>query len=133
METKLQYAEEIRRRITIMEAYLEGETIEIKGLDHEPDMWFPLNATKFDNWDAHDYRVKPKEDPTPDTIDWSEVSAKYKFMARDSSGDVYLYEGEPELSHFDWNICDWDYVDARCFASYQEGEVSWDESLVRRP
>lgn len=55
------YEEEVRRRISIMQAYLDGQTIEIKGLDHDPDKWFPVTGCRFDNWDAYDYRVKPDD------------------------------------------------------------------------
>lgn len=135
METKLQYAEEIRRRIKLMQAYLEGETIEVKGLDYDPDKWFPISTTKFDNWYDYAYRVKPKEAPKPDTIDWSAVNERYKFMTRDEDGVPYLHAKSPTLKRYrlGYWFGDEGSIDARLFASYKQGTVSWDNSLVERP
>lgn len=132
----IRYDGEVRRRMAIMEAYLEGAPIEIKGLDHDPNKWFPLSGTQFDNWADYDYRVKPDEEiaAEPDIIDWAQVSDKYKYMARDSSGDAYLYLYEPELVNNCYWFCEDDNpVKADVFASYKKGDVSWDNSLVERP
>lgn len=131
-----QYDEEVRRRITIMEAYLDGAPMEIKGLDHNPDKWFPISGTKFDNWADYDYRVKPDEEPTPDTIDWSAVNERYRFMTRDADGIPQLHAMNPTVNRIPsmgyW-IGDEGSIDARLFASYKQGDVSWDNSLVKRP
>lgn len=131
METKLQYDEEVRRRINIMEAYLEGKPVEIKGLVHDPEKWFPLGATQFDDWGEYDYRVNS----VPDTIDWSAINSKYCYLARDGDGYVYLYEEEPVAIIPDgvWEVSDGLCIDARIFTSYKEGHYSWNESLVERP
>lgn len=129
------YADEVEQRIAIMQAYLNGADIEIKGLDHAPDKWFPLGGTKFDNWEAYDYRVCPAKEQTPDTIDWSAVHSKYRYMARDDSGDVWLYMTYPNRSFGQGYFveAEGDHVDARLFSSYQEGTVPWHLSLVERP
>lgn len=74
---------------------------------------------------------------TPDSIDWSHVAPRFKWMARDENGVVALYEDEPYVD----DICDmWtmgefgcEWHNARNFSSYVRGSCDWKDSLVQRP
>ncbi len=134
----LAYTKEVLHRIAIMQAYLDGKPIEVKGLDHDPDKWFPVTGCRFDNWEEYDYRMKPKEAPKPDTIDWSAVHPRFNFMARDEDDQVWLFEKEPAISEYEDGVWAVEQGGDSCrgdtlFASYKNGGLSWYESLVERP
>lgn len=131
----VKYDEEVRRRIKIMLAYLDGATIQIKGLDHDPDLWVTVGGTQFDNWETHDYRIKPAEPVVPDTIDWSAVHPRFNFMARDEDDQVWLFIGEPKLREGEgfWESTSGDACRGDTLASYKNGGLPWYESLVARP
>lgn len=114
--------------IEVMQAYVSGQPIEYRRLGEK--VWVECSSPVWD-WVHNSYRAKPL---TPDYIDWAQVSDKYKYMARDSSGDAYLYLYEPELVNNCYWFCEDDNpVKADVFASYKKGDVSWDNSLVERP
>lgn len=68
----------------------------------------------------------------PDTIDWSHVAPEWKFMARDESGQVFLYDEKPEPDPEGWHTHG-TWETATVFASYKRGTVAWQDSLVKRP
>lgn len=72
---------------------------------------------------------------TKDSIDWSHVHERYKWMARDSDGDAIIFENKPciptRYSRF-WSP-DGKFVFADDYASYKQGTCDWRESLVERP
>lgn len=126
-----------REMIEVMEAFERGESIECKLFPHvDKDSWVLLLDEPSWDWSAVDYRVAP----TPDSIDWSHVSSEYKYMARDKSGDIFLYSKRPRLEEFIWHphnciACCLQTGGSKInpFSSYKKGTVSWDESLVERP
>ena len=79
------------------------------------------------------YRVKPKP-IVPDSIDWSHVSPEFKYMARDCDGLVYLFTQMPGYNAMTrtWHAGG-GATNAKCFASYKQGNVSWKDSIVVRP
>lgn len=134
----VKYDEEVRRRVEIIQAYLDGQPIEIKGLVHDPSKWCPVGGTKFDNWIDYDYRIKPAEPMVPDTIDWSAVHPRFNFMARDEDDQVWLFEKEPAISEYEDGVWAVEQGGDSCrgdtlFASYKNGGLPWYESLVVRP
>lgn len=134
-------AKTVREMIEVMEAFEKGEPIECKLFPHvDKDSWVLLLDEPSWDWSAVDYRVAA----TPDSIDWSHVSSEYKYMARDKSGDVFLYSKRPELGEFIWEphksiacCLQTDYwaddSQVNPFSSYKKGTIRWDESLVERP
>jgi len=81
------------------------------------------------------YRVKPQK-PTKPSIDWSHVAPKYKWLARDSNDEAFVYAERPfcEGGYWVWNGGSPDPVQVdRLLASYAPGTCDWRDSLVQRP
>ena len=116
-------------KIEVMKAYLDGKKIESRAIPHGE--WNEFLFEPNWNWENLEYRVLQ----TKDSIDWSHVAPKFKFMAREENGEVNLFEKEPKLMSCYWSerSLDGDIVEARAFASYKEGTVDWKDSLVKRP
>ncbi len=115
-------------KLALFEAWLEGSQIQI----YVADEWFDVLKPVW----CHDYvhRIKPDE---PDSIDWSQVNPKWKYMARDGDGEVVLYTIEPKFDEDCqyWNVClcsgSQDITDI--VSSYVQGTVHPRDSLVKRP
>lgn len=121
-----EHKEATRRKIEIMQAYVDGKPIECRippsgefFISHSSPCWA---------WDVHDYRIAT----IPDSIDWSHVAPEWKYMARDRSGSVYLYSKKPDIKGSCWDAMG-DYLLAENFASFKQGTVDWENSLVIRP
>lgn len=123
--------EEIQNRIDIMTAWLGGADVQFLGCTINTKTWIDLDAggSPSFNFTNNKYRIKPLE---PDYIDWSHVNAKYRFMARDRCGDVYLYENEPSDGSSDWMACG-EFIPASNFSSLIIGKLPWKESKIVRP
>jgi hypothetical protein len=120
--------ERTKRMIEVMQAYVDGERVEIK---YEGGRWWHqyVEADGW-NWSQFNYRIAPAA--TPDTIDWSHVAPEFKWMARDSEGQCWLYHTEPKSECCSWYSMD-DVTPADSFTSYRRGTCGWKDSLVIRP
>lgn len=114
------HIERTKRMIEVMQAYVDGERIEV----NRGDGWWVLYSGHFPFNSAHDYRIAK----TPDTINWDHVADGYKYMKRDENGCAYLYAEHPDA-----------YIkvirpeSANGFSSYRRGTYDWKDSLVIRP
>lgn len=124
---------EIKTRRDLMKVLADGHTVEYKSIVGEE--WFTVenfgfNITTLDDTLLHVYRIKT----TKPSIDWSQVSDKYKYLARDEDGQVYLYVNKHVLKQNNWwTLEDGDYDIASVFKSLDVGNCIWSESLVERP
>lgn len=119
----------IDEKLSVMRAWLEGEKIESRSHFGDGE-WYDATHPWWD-WNKFEYRLKPSE-PVDDYINWDHVSDKFNFMARDRTGEVFLYENKPELLDSVWTEYG-RYIDARLFSSLKVGNKPWNESLVKRP
>ena len=73
------YKEEIERRINVMQACLDGKSIEMRTID--TNIWIKCNCPTFD-WGTLDYRVReePKSTPFPNGKEFYKA-----YMARKAS------------------------------------------------
>lgn len=124
-----------KEKIEVMQAYLEGKVVQI----HYGQEWIDWDSEECGEpewcWDSDEWRIKPKEVVKP-SIDWGHVSPRYKYLAVDWDGDVYLYTRHPVRDAVDkmWACREGDCVSAENFASLEVShEVEWEESLVERP
>lgn len=74
------------------------------------------------------------------SIDWRYLPKKFKYLARDSSGDAYLFVSKPraDARYKVWSVArednwHWLILPARKMASYLPGDCDWKDSLVERP
>lgn len=124
--------EEIKERVAVMQAWLDGETIQYKSKSCVI-AWstFETECCPKFNFDLNEYRVKPHE---PDSIDWRHVAPHLKFMARDKDQYVGLYADMPHISGAEFVVHSaHKVVRADCFSSLRIGTADWKDSLVSRP
>ncbi|NTA27372.1 hypothetical protein [Allorhizobium ampelinum] len=118
--------EETKRMIEVMQAFVDGKEVEI---EYSKASWLRQPDPLW-RWDSCEYRIRE----TPDTIDWSHVDPSLKWMARDGSGAVYLYDEKPITGSSVFvargkESCRINGI----FSSYRRGTVDWKDSLVERP
>jgi len=115
--------------IAVMEAYERGEPIEGRGAVSR--QWAVVRNPTW-NWAVNVYRVQPKPELIPDTINWDHVADWVQCIARDGNEIGFGYEEEPMKFPSGWAPRG-RYVSLGALASYQRGTVPWDQSLIRRP
>ena len=69
---------------------------------------------------------------TKPSIDWSQVSEDFQYLAMDDGGLHHLFTEEPELGEGEWTTYGL-YILAEHFASFVPGTCNWRDSLVKRP
>lgn len=118
------HIERTKRMIEVMQAYVDGKRIEVKGL-----YFNTLVQEPWWDWCSSEFVVAK----TPDTINWDHVAPEFKYMARDGYGNACLYEDKPTVSGFNSYACTNKFVTVKGHASYRKGTADWKESLVIRP
>lgn len=116
----------------VMQAYLEGQTIQIKVRGGETESmykWVDEPSPAW-NWGTFHYRVKPIVDPTP----WKYIPTEYEYVAKDRYGDIYFYVRKPVIDR-DTEV--WDCGNSECFRgtilNHLYKGIPWDKSLFKRP
>lgn len=112
--------------IAVMQAYEDGEKIELRSFGR--NYWELCNNPVW-NWDEHEYRIAV----TQDSIDWSHVHKDFNWMARDTTGEAWLFSTKPNHNGEVWYTILGTYAEAEPFASYRRGTCDWRDSLVERP
>ena len=124
---------EIKTYRDLMKVLADGHTVEVQSVID--DRWitikeFPFKVYKLDDELRFKHRIKP----TKPSIDWSQVSDEFNYLARDKEGLVYLYGNKPKITEYDWwFVDDVEFVSASAFKSVEIGNCDWTESLVERP
>lgn len=112
-------------KIKVMQAFLDGKKIGIGSYGGEIEAW--IGGEPQWCWGTSHYCIIE----TKPSIDWSQVSEKFRFLATDDDGRTYMYVQEPELTSFSWYSQD--HASADVFKSFKKGDVDWKDSLVKRP
>lgn len=118
-------------KIAVMQAYEDGKTIVVSVRSGNYPTEFKKSETHADaiwNWQSYDYAVKQE----PDSIDWGNVAQEWRFMARDSDGEVWFYQNRPTAWGASWTT-DGEVTRARSHASLKVGDIDWRKSLLGRP
>lgn len=118
-------------RMAVMQAYLDGRAIECCSTEWTGG-WRTVESPRFD-WGRNTYRVKEAK---PDQIMWEAIDPKWKWMARDANGYVYLYDRKPYIKEGRdaWHSG----PEGDVFFPYERikvivGDTPWNHSLVERP
>lgn len=121
---------DIETKLALHRAHYEGKVIEAKIHISDPDRWI---VTGNPAWLPDcPYRVRP-EHLRDISLPWAALDARWKWAARDDSGDVEIYSKRPDLDTTIWD------TDGSCievtglFANFDPGNKPWNESLIRRP
>lgn len=116
-----------RAHAELIKQWADDDSLEIEYRSPGAESWSVATAPM---WDPHtQYRIKQ----TKPSIDWSQVSPEYKWLARDSSSLCgYLYKNKPHKDCGAWDSSG-GCSKAGVFASYRPGTCDWEESLVERP
>lgn len=113
----------------LLASFIAGETIQMKTTTGLEEVWEDVAVPGW-NFYKNEYRVKPKEKPS---IDWSVVADRYNFLAVDVNGEGWLFQDAPTRYTTHWGVAgDSRPSDASAFASFDQGDVHWTESLVYR-
>ena len=123
---------EIKTYRDLMKVLSDGHTIEARsvyGGSWETINVFQFYMTRIDEELLCEYRIKP----TKPSIDWSQVSDEYRYLAKDMSGSVFLYKEKPETVNYSWSVGHPDFINASIFKSLEVGTCDWRDSLVKRP
>jgi len=127
-----------KQKAKLYRAALDGKQIEYRFYNHK--IWYINDSTP--GWHSLAcYRIKPEEAPEliPDSIDWSHIDDRFKFIFRDEGANpaVYASTKRPNPIH---NVGLWqpslgtEFVRIDNFlTSYKRGTVDWKDSLVERP
>lgn len=117
----------------ILQALLDGHVVEEK---FEPlNKWETVDNICFETQYLDDevangkYRIKE----TKPSIDWSQVSDEYNYLARYRDGFAYLYQRKPRLGLTSWRGSAEGGVSVFAHKSYKPGNCHWEDSLVERP
>lgn len=129
------------RMIEVMQAFVDGEKIEISATDAADNRWFGARQPLW-NWHQFDYRIAPKPNTKP-SIDWGPISPKLICLAQDENRKGYLYsyppvvrdqiDGDCRLGCWLTGKAEELIVAADIFISYKPGTCDWKDSLVYRP
>ena len=122
------FEDDLKRKIEIMQAALDGDQIECISIDDKNDKWEVTKYPKFD-WVNFNYRIAVGTKPS---INWDSVHQDYKWMAKDSCGRVWLFTERPYTHDFGW-CHSGGSTSATMFASVDRGTCNWKDSLVARP
>jgi len=82
------------------------------------------------------YRVLPKpEEPVLPSIDWSHVAPKWKWLAQDENGSVWIYTRQPQAPKDQPRWIAQTGQMHRCaeFTSCRPGRGDWRKLIVQRP
>lgn len=67
-----------KQKIEVMQAWLDGETIQISSNEHGTGIWYDISSNPSDpgwDWKLFNYRIKPKEVKKP-SINWDQMKIK---------------------------------------------------------
>lgn len=116
----------------LIKQWVEDSSLEVQALyDGEwvtilLPIWYPQNTYRLVKSETKPCETKP-------SIDWSHVSKNMKYMATDSNGESYLFEGKPSQGSCTWGSHQGCSIKASNFTSYKAGTCDWKNSLVERP
>lgn len=120
-------------KIAVMQAFTDGAIIESAPKQGSKKVW-TVAPNPVWNWLTVVYRVKPTK---PDWVDWDAVALRFKYMARDRIGSIYLFEEEPHIDEDSSDPSIWSGVGVcridEFFQCYAPGDAPWKQSLVVRP
>lgn len=120
---------ETREKCKVMEAFIEGKTIECRS--KYAGKWTECPGPIWD-WVHFNYRVKPE---TPDEIDWVHIAPNFKFCARDEDGSVYVFVEKPYVPEGS-DVWAGSGGAARLAKYWQgvftQGDIPWNKSLLIR-
>lgn len=115
----------------LMRVLSDGHTVEVEsacGEKWSTVMEFRFDVTKLDDELLFEYRIKP----TKPSINWGHVDPRYKYLARDENGNVYLYTEEPVKCVHIWDSDGGMACRADSHITLTVGNCDWTESLVER-
>ena len=124
---------EIKTYRDLMKVLADGHTVEVRSLID--DRWitikeFNFKVYKLDDELRFEHRIKLSKP----SIDWSQVSDRFKYLAKSRNGNCYLYEDKPKIFYHDcWSFTHGICVSASVFQSLEVGTCDWRDSLVERP
>lgn len=120
--------------IEIMQAYVNGAHIQVAHRTAGCKWHDLLEPAIHPTWDwlRSIYRVKPVPPPTPISFDgWRFIHSRYKWMASDENGSIYVYVNKPCVGVHKW-MGHGDYARVNAL-TITRGTVHWKDSLIARP
>lgn len=117
-------------KVGVMQAWLDGEEIEVKSLS--TGNWIAAGLPLWD-WANCIYRVKEVKP----LINWEHVADEYNYLSVDKMGVAYLYEKCPVIDDYEigvWATTSGGFSTAVTHKSLVlPDHLDWENSLVERP
>ena len=113
--------------IEVMQHYANGGSISVTGYSNKyssPRCNFPVW-----DWCNNDYNIVK----TPPSVDWSVIKPEYQWLAVDECGAIWVYTHKPIKHDAIWSSTWGEGCCVSSLVSTNRGEVSWEDSLVKRP
>lgn len=119
---------DIEAKMALHRAHYEGKVIEC--LSTSKDKW---HVTPTPAWFSDcTYRLRPE--PLRDiSLPWAALDARWKWAARDESGNVWIYDERPVTGTALWKSGCLCLEVTGLFSDFDPGNKPWSESLIRRP
>lgn len=115
---------DIETRVALFRHFQEGGGIQ----SCEPDGWVIVARPAWFNEST--YRTVA----TPDSIDWDAIKPEFDYMARDESGEAWVYDCKPNVGADGYGFSGTNCVRVdNLLSSYRRGTFPWEKSLVIRP
>lgn len=118
----------LKQQIKTMQAFLDGEEIEVKFLNPFGAIWVGVSDPVWD-WANNSYRVKVS---APTYVGWGNLPRKYKYVTVDEDGTIRAHTKKPYATMGGF----WSSPDLPTNSIYGKFSLNgntWDKSLVTCP
>lgn len=119
-----------QEKIQIMQAFVDGKQIENDFNRVGEWVDWTIDAEPSWDWEEHDYRIKQA---SPLIIPWDAIKPEYKWVAKDSNGEVFFYKNKPILGAVDWSDKSENIYYSEIINIQDPDNINWKDSLVERP
>lgn len=110
-------------KLDLLTHWVNGNKIEYFGPDKT---WLPLENPI---WHLDNIYRKAITKPS---IDWSIINKKWKWLAIEENGGIYLYEKKPVICKTGWTVAR-EYMHINDILDINTNNCPWEDSLVERP
>ena len=121
---------DIETKLALHRAHYEGKVIVEKIHISDHGVWIVTTGPAWYPDCIYRLRLEPMRDIS---LPWAELDARWKWAARDESGEVWVHEELPDRDASFWKSGGIYLEVTGLLAAFDPGNKPWNESLIRRP